>query len=483
MNLSFFNRVIFLLLLSTIVIPLNGQNMDERPIKSSISIGAGASTGDYTPFWLKSNQWGTVPLSGAYSFAEMDFYSDYFKRKKRAKNKFDYAFGISARYIQGGGDNLSLQLPEIYAKGRYGVFEMVLGRKKDIQGLADSTLSSGSYIWSGNALPVPKIDILIRDYYYPAFLGNLFSFKGNYAHGYLDLANQRSDVKGAFLHQKSFYGRIGRPDWAVKFYGGFNHQVQWYWNKGQVNLKDYLYIITGQSLAAIGSDTTTYGANDGGNRLGNHLGSVDIGMEVETRIGKILLYRQSVYEDGSLYYGNNITDGLHGISFASRQKKGLLKLVLEYLNTTSQGGDVYIGNIPHKRGLDNYFNNGVFSEGWTYLRRGVGTPFITLDTETDLNKTSKMFFDNNRVEAFYLGGEYQRNQDNFLFRASMTNSFGNYGQVWSSIKRQYSLGVQWKRKVDFYGESTLKVNFGFDLGQWLNKNTFGANIAFSVPIY
>jgi hypothetical protein len=65
----------------------------------------------------------------------------------------------------------------------------------------------------------------------------------------------------------------------------------------------------------------------------------------------------------------------------------------------------------------------------------------------------------------------------------MTNSFGNYGQIWNAVKRQYSLGVQWKRKVDFYGDSTLKVNFGFDLGQWLNKNTFGANVSFSVPLY
>jgi len=478
---SFLGSQFLLIVLSIYSLNIFAQFNNDRPIKSSFSVGGGATTGDFTPFWLKANQYGAVPVSGIYSFAEIDFYSDYLKKKKRYRKKFDMGFGISTRFIQGGGNNLALIFPEIYVKGKFGIFELVVGSKKEIQGIADSTLSSGSYIWSGNSLPVPKIDLVVRDYFYP--IGEMFSFKGNFAHGYLDLAHQRGDVKGAFLHQKSFYGRIGRPEWPIKLYGGINHQVQWYWNKGGVDLKDYLYVVTGQSLAAIGSDTTTYGANDGGNRLGNHLGTVDLGMEIETKDGKFLLYRQSVYEDGSLYYGNNISDGLHGVSFTSLKKTGLLKFVVEYLNTSSQGGNVFVPTIPYKRGRDNYFNNGDFSDSWTYLGRGIGTPFITLDSETDLNKTAKTYFDNNRVEAFYLAAEYQKKDDNFQVRASMTNSFGNYGQIWNVVKRQYSLGVQWKRKVDFYGDSTLKVNFGFDLGQWLNKNTFGTNVSFSVPLY
>jgi hypothetical protein len=87
------------------------------------------------------------------------------------------------------------------------------------------------------------------------------------------------------------------------------------------------------------------------------------------------------------------------------------------------------------------------------------------------------------VEAFYLGAEYQRDQDNFLLRLSMTNSFGNYGQLRRPTKRQYSMGLQWKRNIEFFGTSTLKAHIGFDLGEWLNKNSFGANVSFSVPLY
>ena len=30
-----------------------------------------------------------------------------------------------------------------------------------------------------------------------------------------------------YLHQKSLYGRFGKPEWKLKLYGGFNHQVLW----------------------------------------------------------------------------------------------------------------------------------------------------------------------------------------------------------------------------------------------------------------
>ena len=34
-------------------------------------------------------------------------------------------------------------------------------------------------------------------------------------------------LPGTYLHQKSLYGRFGKPGWKLKLYGGFNHQVLW----------------------------------------------------------------------------------------------------------------------------------------------------------------------------------------------------------------------------------------------------------------
>ncbi|KAF4530856.1 hypothetical protein B566_EDAN018889, partial [Ephemera danica] len=55
-------------------------------------------------------------------------------------------------------------IQEAYAKAKWKAFELYAGRRKEIQGLVDTTLTSGSYIWSGNTLPMPKIDLSIQNY-------------------------------------------------------------------------------------------------------------------------------------------------------------------------------------------------------------------------------------------------------------------------------------------------------------------------------
>jgi len=459
-----------------------------RTYEPVFSMGGGYTSGAYTPFWLRANQFGEVPTWESYYHAGMSAKMEY-RKGRRA----DWAMGATAR-VNLTETRSDFFFQEAYIKGKFGIFELSAGRKKYIQGLADTTLSSGSYILSGNALPMPKIEIVVNDYWAPGFLGGIAAFKGNYVHGWFD--KDRSNVTQVYLHQKSFYGRLGKPSWPVKFYGGFNHQVQWGGTKRYLPasitnasgsktslLSDYFYVITGKSLAGAGGDTATYGANDGFNRLGNHLGSVDVGMEIELKAGKLFFYRQSVYEDGSLFHGNNITDGLHGISFTRHVEQGLLKIVLEYFNTTSQGGPGGSGNtVAELRGQDNYFNNGDFPEGWSYMGKGLGSPLMTLDSETGLNPTFNTYFDNNRVEAFYVGAEALLGENHLTFRGSLSNAIGFYGYEYVPVKRQISAGLQWQRPMPWISEGAqLKANIGFDTGDW-KKDVFGGNLSLSIPL-
>jgi len=461
----------------------------QRTTTPTFSFGGGYSSSNYTPFWLRANQFGAVPTEENYVNVGGSTFSDYRKGKK-----LDWGYGASAR-LNLGDTKADLLVQEAYLKGKWGIFELSVGRKKYIQGLADSTLSSGSYILSGNALPMPKLEIVVNEYWHPAFLGGYLGFKGNYVHGLFD--NNRSDVAHIFLHQKSFYGRIGKPNSLFKFYGGFNHQVQWggtlkypdptnqssHNGKIASSLKDYLYVITGQSMAALGGDTARYGYNDAYNRLGNHLGTVDVGMEIDGKFGKVFFYRQSIYEDGSLFYGSNIKDGLHGLAFTTKRKQGLLKIVLEYLNTTSQGGAGGSGNtVGYLRGQDNYFNNGVYREGWTYLGKGMGTPLMTLDSETDLNSSKEIFYDNNRVETFYVGLEALLGENHLRFRGSLTNAIGYYGSEYVPVKKQMAFGLQWQRQIFVFGQDAfLSANVGADIGSW-KKDLVGGNFTLSVPL-
>jgi hypothetical protein len=461
----------------------------QRATAPIFSFGGGFSSSNYTPFWLRANQFGAVPTEENYVHVGGSTYIEYRKGKK-----MDWGFGASGR-LNLGETKADLLVQEAYLKGKWGIFELSAGRKKYIQGLMDSTLSSGSFAFSGNALPMPKVEIVVNEYWHPDFLGGYLGFKGNFVHALFD--NKRSDVDHIFLHQKSFYGRLGKPNSLFKFYGGFNHQVQWGGTlkyadptnqasrKGKVasSLKDYLYVITGQSMAAAGGDTAKYGMNDAYNRLGNHLGTVDVGMEIDGKYGKVFFYRQSIYEDGSLFYGNNITDGLHGVAFSTKRKQGLLKLVFEYFNTTSQGGAGGSGNtVGFLRGQDNYLNNGVYREGWTYLGRGLGSPLMTLDSETDLNAGKEIFYDNNRIETFYVGAEVMAGENRFMFRGSLSNAIGRYGSEYIPVKKQIALGLQWQRQIFVFGQDAfLSANIGADMGSW-KKDLVGANFTLSVPL-
>jgi len=458
----------------------------QRVTAPIFSFGGGFSSSNYTPFWLRANQFGTVPTEDNYINVGGSTYIEYRKGKK-----IDWGFGASGR-LNLGEIKADLLVQEAYLKGKWGIFELSAGSKKYIQGLMDSTLSSGSFVYSGNALPMPKLEIVVNEYWHPDFLGNYLGFKGNFVHGFFE--NKRSDVDNFYLHQKSFYGRIGKPNSLFKFYGGITHQVQWggtlkysdptnqLASNGKLasSLKDYAYLVFARSMATEG-DTAKYGVNDGWNRLGNHLGTVDVGMEIDGRLGKLFFYRQSYYEDGSLYYGNNITDGLHGISYNTKRKTGLLKIVLEYFNSTSQGGTTFGYSNPI-RGLDNYQNNGVYRNGWTYFGKGIGTPLMTLDSETDLNTSKNVYFDNNRVETFYLGAEALIGENRLMFRGSLTNSMGYFGSEYIPVKKQLAFGLQWQRQIFVFGQDAfLSANVGADIGSW-KKDLVGANFTLSVPL-
>ena len=462
----------------------------DEGVKNWLGIDYGISSGKYQPFWLRSNQYGTIPAKGSFMQVGAGYSQEYKENRKWIK----LGYGADIRFLV-GTDKSAVLIPELYVKSKFGIFELWGGMRKQVFGLVDSTISSGSYAWSGNALPMPKVEILVPDWYYPRFLGGRFAFKGSFAHGWFE--NNREDVSHFFLHQKTFYGQYGRKNAPLKLFAGFTHQVQWggkllYADPNNISgingtvpttLRDYLAVVTGFTLASKG-DTLLNGKNDAWNRAGNHLGTVDIGAEITIGKVKILGYRQSYYEDGSLFWLNNITDGLHGVSIQSTSKSAFQKIVFEYFNSTSQGGPIGSdATKPWERGLDNYFNNSVYSEGWTYRKRGMGSPFATLDSETDLNPTDRIYFDNNRVEAFYVATEWNIGKANILIKGSLANAIGWYSQEYIPVKKMYSMAFFYQQPIEVLGyKATFKGKLGYDQSQWY-PNTFGIHAGLSMPLY
>ena len=465
------------------------SNEIKREIKYAAEAGTILSTNGETPFWLRANKYGMVPnqspivtLGGS---ASSDYKKAITKEDKYKLSKFDWGFGLNI--VGNVGKENQFLIPEAYLKAKLGAFEMYAGRRKEIVGLVDSTLSSGSYIWSRNALPMPKINLSTPNFVPLGFTKGFLSFKGNYAHGWFE--NDRTDVKNFYLHQKSLYFRLGKPDWKFHFYGGFNHQVQWGGellypdpkNQFSINGKigssfnDYVNVVTGRSLAGA-SDTTKNGSNDALNRSGNHLGTIDLGFEITTNNFSVFCYRQNIYEDGSLAYLNNITDGLNGISINIKKKSEariiLHKIVLEYLNTTSQGGVGGSDNTDARlRGGDNYFNNGVYKDGWSYKQASLGTAFI--NNFSSIANNTGLFFNNNRAEAFYLGilGVINNNIHSEI-RISNSKNAGIYQASFLKVKNQFSGLISLNYSPIFLEKTVIKFSFAVDSGE-LFKDSVG----------
>ena len=378
-------------------------------IKYQLETGTYLSTSGITPFWLRSNQYGIVPLQPPIFTFRGSAHKEYDSTKNENQKLKKFGVGYGFWGVANVGKQSGLLLPEAYLKIRYGAFEFYGGRRREIMGLVDTTLTSGSYIWSGNALPMPKLQISIPNY--TSIIGHgLISVKGSYAHGWFD---NEGDIKKYFLHQKWFYGRFGRENAKFKFYAGFNHQVQWGGYKPSTNdyfasnWYAYLYsILPLKKVSEKAVSNLTY--SDLLNRVGNQLGSIDIGAKLEVGKYSLFIYRQNLYDQGAaLARLANIKDGLNGLSVINNKpsnKVFIRKINFEFFYTLNQGTDPILFTKTVAWELENYFVHAQYTDGWTYKKKIIGTPLITTHegTSTVFPKTYS-FVNNDRVKSFFIG--------------------------------------------------------------------------------
>ncbi|GAA4398953.1 capsule assembly Wzi family protein [Nibrella viscosa] len=413
-----------------------------------------------TPFWLRANQFGTVPVVMPYGALRLGFRHDERYHRMLADTDrvlarkapfFGLSYGVEA--VLNAGKTQQVIVPEAYLTLRLGPFEIWGGRRREVIGLADSTMGVGPYAWSGNALPIPKIQVTLPNYVPVPMTAQLLAVQGFLAHGWFN----NGFVQRSYLHQKALYVRFGRPRWPIHLIGGINHQVQWGGTETDVlstgyirggrfpaGWGDYRDVVTAKSLGTrLEVDTTRYSPFDRWNRLGNHLGTVDVGMEITGREYSLLVYRQSIYEDGSLFYLTNIVDGLNGIRFTNRRRLrsviSLQQVLAEFLYTRSQGGAVFSDSPARLRGRDNYFNHGQYRDGWSYLGQTIGTPFITPWYTTRPELPPNAFTNNNRVMVFHAALNLLiRSRYSVLLKGSASENWGIYDVPFSRPAWQLS---------------------------------------------
>ncbi len=483
MILSLKNSLVILFISSTTTFSFS-QDFNNNPADSSstyIEVSGLGSTIERTPFWLQANKFGTVSKQSPTGTIRSGI-EKHWKLTKGSTQKKGFSLGIGAEVVGNLNSASELLLPQLNGSIKFRNWEIFVGRKKQWVGLADSTLGTGSYAWSTNALPIPKFQIGTTDFVSVPFTKGWLSFNGFYSDGFLD--KNRPVTTELKMHQKALYLRLGKAGSRFRVYGGFNHQVEWGGKTpyntldGQMpnGFKNYLNVIFGKA------HTKTPTVFDSTGRVGNHLGSIDLAFEIDTYGFTVFAYRQSLYDDGSLIWLNNIGDGLNGIRIKKKNHYGgafeINQFVFEFLYTKSQGGPTAIWTEGKNRGKDDYFNNAQVRDGWSYYDRTIGTPFIppTSDTQANWPTYADFFTSNNRVSVIHLGlsGTMFRTVD-WYTKVSYSSNAGTYNLPFETTPKQFSgiLGLQ--TRISWFGGSILKGSVALDNGQ-LYSNTVGYSL-------
>jgi hypothetical protein len=433
---------------------------------------------------MRSLQFGAVPYQDPGVVVKGYVGKDYFRPNKAYQKKKTYDWKYAFEAVGFAGKENDFRILQAYVAGRAKNWEFSVGRKKEIIGLGDSTLSSGFWAVSGNAMPPVKYSFGTIDYldFAKGFLG----IRMKYADGLLD---NMGPTINAYIHQKSLYGRIGKRSSKFNFFAGINHNVSW---GGESKVKTggefdyypsgwntYFYVVIPQknrTLVAIDPNSTM---DDTENQYGNHLGTIDAAFQFKSNLGTFFLYHQMAYETGRVRSLVNANDGITGLSWKINEPWLINHLVIDYLYSANQGNYISgLANLLHfedtsKYTVENYYNNGGRG-GWHYLGKGLGNPMIPIDRESASN--GNFAFSMNAVKAYYVGiGGNLPYELSYQFRGSVSrHTYPRYLGTRISNEEMipqfsWSLTVNGKLK----NELSWSAQVGLDNGQRLH-NTLGA---------
>lgn len=418
-------------------------------------ISAIVSSGACAPFRLRANRFGTIPDRSPAAVAMFRFAKEYRQPGKAPGGKFDWGMAIRPILYRSPEAPVKVLFPEAQAKVRYGSLELYAGRRMDVTGLGDTSLTSGFYAVSGNAVPIPKVQLATTGFVPVKWFGNFLAVSAGLAHGWYDV----DYLRGARLHQKYLYLRFGRTSGPVMCYAGLNHQVQW---AGHAEyLKERPDIAIGGAFPSswrlfpyvfLAYTPRNWYEKQGftsfdSYRMGNHLGSQDLAVEGTVAGEKLLLYHQHIYEDVSGLVWKNFPDGLWGLSWTPGKSPGgarvkIEKVTLEHLTTLSQSGSSFYLPGVWYQGNDDYFNHGQYHKGWSYREKGIGTPFITTEQELKEKVSPASYFANNRLSMWHLGLKMNYRSMSAMLLTSYSLNYGRLGSgLAGGVRTQLSGGL------------------------------------------
>jgi len=407
----------------------------------------GFLSGSGNSFWTTANQLGSIrnetlsltALSGTYQ----TYLGELSDLKIGASGFYDYASSSESRLI----------LNEAYFSAAWWVIETSVGLRAGEEINQGLSSVNGDLLWSNNTRPLPGIEIRTRN---PMKPWRWIGMEGALAHYWL--SNERF-VKNAYIHHK-YLGLFFSPTESSVFKASLHHYAQWGGTNPETgpqptSFEDLLLVFFGQT----GTKITATGDQTGA--LGNHIGSYHLLYQHFLNEGHLEWYYQAVFEGSSGKESGNYPDGLYGMYWDLGENSMLKGLLLEYIQTTWQGG-VAVN--------DNYFNHGTYRSGWTYRNRSLGIPFFTYDATLP-------GFTNNSIAAFHLGAHAIINDVDYQLRASYVKNQGTrsapFNPEENTLYTQVIMGKQLNERL------RLGVSLGADFSNLKDSNvTLGLSLRY-----
>lgn len=480
---------VFLVLFYPTILP--GQQNFLSPTEVVTQTGFYLSTSKHTPYLNRTNQYGLAPLEAQTWFLNAAIHRKYDSTytEKRKLQPWGYSYGIETQANLGGRN--SLLLPTAHISGRYKGFELYIGRKREYLGLADTTGTWGSYIWSGNALPLPKVQISTPNYVSLAGKGFL-SVKLGFSHGWF---GKQQFTENYYLHQKWLYIKLGREAQKLNLIGGINQNAQWGGysevlkdddfasRNGHFASDAFAYLNVVLPLKVWKRPENRYSPYEMAYRFGNHLGTVDLGFRLRAGKGILSAYRQTPWEDGQAPEVFFSGDGNYILYYELSNPGYIRKVGVELLNTRRQGYELsglarFIGlKEKHPGEKQNYMNHGQFLEGWSYQGRGLGSPAIVPHAELteDAQRQNFLRFTRDNIviaPAFNIGGKIK--QLEYSLHSAYLVSSGLIRIERPEKLSQFSIRLRGTFPLSKYGLYG-KIDIGWDKGD-LYGNQTGVNL-------
>ena len=381
--------LLFFCIIAVLTINANAQFKDTAPTSKhgTLTIGTQFVTNfsgfnNNLPFWLQADHYGLYDPHSGNGLLTARFYQPV----TSDKNFSIYTSGMVAGRA---ADRSWAGLPFLSATLNYGILQFRAGRFSDPLGTNYHPLSSGSMVYSTNAMPVPKIMVKTRGFVDIPYTRGHAQFSAYLSHGWLEKSRY---AKNAYLHQKYLYLKINYK--MFEGIGGIVQNVQWGGTSpgyGQLpdSFNDYLRMVFSQNA----EKNSSAPSSEKTNAVGNTVGGYDFNLRVNLNRFTLSFYRLFYLEDEISIRFRSPWDGMWGGAYISKSPHPFLKAFLyEHINTKRQNSFDW-----QAWGDDNYYNNSVYRSGWTYNNRVLGNPLLL----TDGSQTSPIY--NSIIVAHHIG--------------------------------------------------------------------------------